>query len=100
MSYEMVVGLKVKDDQEYSNYREAMKPLLEIAEGGFRYDFKVSQVLKNDGKRPINRVFVIYFGDKNMMESFFSNPEYLKIKKKYFETSVEATTIISEYGQS
>lgn len=97
MSYEMMVGLQIKDDAVYSQYREAMRPLLEKAGGGFRYDFKVSEVLKNEEGRPINRVFAIYFGNKKLSEEFFSHPEYLKIKAQYFESSVEATTIISDY---
>jgi uncharacterized protein (DUF1330 family) len=97
MSYELMVGLQVKDDDNYSLYRKAMTPLLETYGGGFRYDFKVSETLKNDEKRPINRVFAIFFKDKESMSSFFSNPEYLSIKKEFFEVSVEATTIISEY---
>lgn len=97
MSYEMIVGLQVKNDIEYSNYRKAMKPILAKYGGGFRYDFKVSETLKNEEKRPINRVFAIYFADKNNMNEFFSNSEYLTVKAKYFETSVDATTIISEY---
>ncbi len=97
MSYEMMVGLQVKDDKVYAEYREAMQPLLNEVSGGFRYDFKVSQVLKNEEGRPINRVFAIYFENKEKMEAFFSNPEYLQIKERFFETSVDATTIISEY---
>ncbi len=97
MSYEMMVGLQVANDDVYTEYRNAMKPLLEKAEGGFRYDFKVSDVLKNEEGRPINRVFAIYFGDKEKSDNFFSAPEYLEIKNQFFEASVEATTIISEY---
>lgn len=97
MSYEMMVGLYVKDDSKYSDYRDAMRPLLEKVDGGFRYDFKVSEVLQNVEGRPINRVFAIYFGSKDMSKSFFSNPEYKKIKAKFFEESVGATTIIAEY---
>ena len=100
MSYEMMVGLQVKDDAVYADYRAAMKPLLEKAEGGFRYDFKVSEVLKNEEERPINRVFAIYFGSKEQSDGFFSDPEYLKIKQQFFEASVEATTIISAYERS
>ena len=97
MGYEMTVGLQIKDDAMYSSYREAMRPLLEKAGGGFRYDFKISEVLKNAEGRPINRVFFIYFGSKELSDQFFSDPEYLKIKSKFFEASVEATTIISAY---
>ncbi|SME95031.1 DUF1330 domain-containing protein [Pseudobacteriovorax antillogorgiicola] len=97
MNYEMMVGLQVKDEKVYSDYRNAMKPLLENAGGGFRYDFKVSEVLKNEEGRPINRVFAIYFPSKEKSDTFFSHPEYLEIKRKFFESSVEATTIISSY---
>jgi len=97
MSTEMMVGLSVKDDDVYTQYRAAMKPLLELHGGGFRYDFKVSEVLKNEEGRPINRVFAIYFKDKEQMEKFFSHPDYLVIKARFFEASVEATTIISSY---
>ncbi len=95
--YEMIVGLYIKNDEIYSQYRKDMTPLLEQKEGGFRYDFKVSEVLKNEGENPINRVFAIYFGSKIQMDQFFSDPKYLEIKNKYFEPSVGHTTIISEY---
>ncbi|PIP91455.1 MAG: DUF1330 domain-containing protein [Bdellovibrionales bacterium CG12_big_fil_rev_8_21_14_0_65_38_15] len=97
MSYEMMVGLQVKDDIQYSNYREAMGSILATHGGGFRYDFKVSEILKNEEGRPINRVFAIYFENKEKMDAFFSNPDYLKAKSQFFEVSVDATTIISEY---
>jgi uncharacterized protein (DUF1330 family) len=97
MSYEMIVGLQIRNEDVYAEYRAAMKPLLEKVNGGFRYDFKVSEVLKNEEGRPINRVFAIYFENKTKMDSFFNDPAYLKVKQKYFEHSVEATTIISEY---
>jgi len=44
MSYEMMVGLEVKDDTKYSDYRKAMTPLLETFEGGFRYDFRFQRL--------------------------------------------------------
>ncbi len=97
MNYELLVGLKVKDPQIYQQYREAMRPLLESYGGGFRYDFEVNKVLKGDDAE-INRVFVIYFRSKAAMDEFFSHPDYLEIKKKFFSVSVAKTTIISEYS--
>ena len=97
MSYEMIVGLQVSNEAQYADYRAAMKPLLDKVNGGFRYDFKVSEVLKNDEGRPINRVFAIYFESKSKKDQFFSDPTYLKVKETFFESSVEATTLISEY---
>lgn len=92
-----MVGLQIKSDVEYAKYREAMGPILKSYGGGFRYDFKVAETLKNEEGRPINRVFAIYFKDKEKMGEFFSNPEYLEAKSKFFDISVGATTIISEY---
>lgn len=98
--YEMIVGLQIKDDKVYSKYREAMGPILLKFEGGFRYDFKVSEVLKNEENRAINRVFAIYFANENAMNEFFNNEEYLKVKKTFFEASVAETTIISQYSRA
>lgn len=97
VAYEMMVGLQVKDREVYHQYREAMRPLLEMHGGGFRYDFVVSEVLKSATPAPINRVFAIYFGSEALKDALFANPEYKQIKQKYFETSVEATTILSSY---
>lgn len=100
MSIEMLVGLNVVDEEQYQKYRELMTPVLQRYGGGFGYDFKVSKVLQSKTTAPINRVFTIYFGNKDMMDSFFSNHEYLKIKQQYFEQSVTDTTIISTYERS
>jgi uncharacterized protein (DUF1330 family) len=97
MSYEMVVGLDIINDSDYQRYREAMTPILETFGGGFRYDFKVDEVLKNEEGRKINRVFTIHFKNKETMGQFFSDQKYLKVKAQFFETSVAGTTIISEY---
>lgn len=99
MSYEMVVGLKVTNDEVYTSYREAMTPILKTYEGGFRYDFKVSEVLKNEESREINRVFTIHCKDKESMNSFFSDPKYVEAKNQFFEKSVSDITIISEYSR-
>ena len=99
MSYEAIVGLQVTDNGLYTRYRKAMKPILAEYGGGFRYDFKVSEVLKNEDGNPMNRVFAICFSDKQAMDSFFANVEYKKVKQQFFEKSVSATTIISQYNR-
>lgn len=98
--YEMIVGLQIKNDDVYSKYREAMTPILGLYGGGFRYDFKVSEVLKNEEGRSINRVFAIYFKDEDSMNNFFRNEDYLNVKAEFFEKSVSETTIISQYLRS
>ena len=96
----MLIGLNVLDDGKYQEYRENMKPILASYGGGFGYDFKISEVLLTKTTNDINRVFTIHFPGSEKMEAFFSNPKYLKIKEKYFEGSVESTTIISTYTKS
>ena len=97
MALEMLVGLHVVNEEGYRSYREEMTPILSIYNGGFGYDFKVSEVLKSKTKAPINRVFTISFPDQNSKTSFFSNKEYLKIRERHFEKSVTDTTIIATY---
>lgn len=97
MSFEMMVGLNVTDDACYAKYREEMTPILESFGGGFRYDFVVYEVLKNEEKRPVNRVFAIYFESEESMNLCFNDANYKAIKERYFKPSVSDTTIISSY---
>ena len=97
MAIESLVGLNVVDEKAYQSYRDEIMPILKSYGGGFGYDFKVAKVLKSLTEAPINRVFTIYFSNKDSMNSFFSNPEYLTIKQKHFEKAVTDTTIIATY---
>jgi len=99
MAFEMLVGLQVTDDALYSQYRSAMAPILKRFGGGFRFDLKDSEILKKEAAHAINRVFIIYFADQKSRDGFFSDPEYKQIREKFFEKSVAATTIISEYSR-
>ena len=60
MSFEMIVGLFVVDQQKYTQYRAEIAPLLQAEGGRFRYDFEVSRVLKSDAGHDINRLFVSF----------------------------------------
>lgn len=97
MALETLVGLHVVDEAGYQSYRDEMTPILESYGGGFGYDFKVSEVLKSKTKAPINRVFTIAFPNQDSRDLFFSNEEYIKIRKRHFEKSVTDTTIIATY---
>ncbi len=97
MAREMLVGLNVIDDQAYQRYRDAMRPILKSYGGGFRYDFKVSEVLKQVTDAPINRVFTIHFRDGAASEAFFSDPDYIRVREQHFDTSVADMTIIAAY---
>jgi uncharacterized protein (DUF1330 family) len=99
MSYEILVGLNVLDEAKYEAYRVAMKPILTSYHGHFGYDFKVSEVLIAKDDKSINRVFTLNFKNKNCMDDFFNDAQYLVIKDSYFEQSVGDVTIISSYEQ-
>lgn len=95
MAFERIMGLDVTNDEEYQKYRAGMTPILESFGGSFGYDFKVSEVLKSKSDASINRVFTIDFPNKETMENFFSDSEYLKVKEQYFNGSVKSATVIS-----
>lgn len=95
--YEMLVGLEVSDTDIYAQYREAMAPILAAYDGGFGYDFLVSDVLLSQVDVPINRVFTIYFPSQTAADHFFSDAQYLSAKVAYFNRSVKNTTLIASY---
>jgi len=95
--YEILAGLQVANDELYREYRKAMLPILKEYGGGFGYDFKVSEVLINSSGNPMNRVFTIFFPNEATSKEFFSNNDYLQIRNKYFNKSVESATIIAAY---
>ncbi|WP_375751818.1 DUF1330 domain-containing protein [Vibrio sp. HN007] len=98
--YELLVGLEVSNDEMYSDYRSAIKPLLKLFGGRFGFDLVVSEVLHSDVDEPINRIFTIQFPGQTDAEAFFSDSEYLKVKAQYFDASVSNTTIISSYERA
>ncbi len=97
MTYELLIGLNVTDESTYQQYRKAMRPILEGYGGGFRYDFRVSEVLQSASVHVINRVFTIYFPDENARTAFFSDEAYQAVRKQYFDNAVEGSTIIATY---
>ena len=99
MAYEMLVGLQVKDDAGYGRYRGAMAPILARFGGGFRYDFRIAEVLRQETEAPINRVFTIHFTDRARSDAFFADPAYLAIRNEFFASSVGATTILASYDR-
>lgn len=100
MSFERVMGIEVIDNEVYQQYRENMMPILHSFGGSFGFDFKVNEVLKSKTDEAINRVFTLEFSSKEVMDEFFSNPDYLVVKEKYFLKSVRAVTIISMHEKN
>ena len=95
MAFERIMGIDVKDDLEYQNYRAAMMPLLQAVGGDFAYDFKIAEVLKSRTDGKINRLFMIVFPSEAVMTEFFLSQSYLAVKEKYFNASVGDVMVIS-----
>lgn len=100
MSYEMIVGLAVSDQDAYAQYRAEMTPLLEQGGGTFRYDFDVSSERKPGGDPDINRVFVIAFPNQAAKEAFFADPRYIDIRTRLFTRAVARVERIAEYERT
>ena len=96
MAFEILVALNVTDENVYTKYRAEMTPILKSYGGDFRYDFKVAETLKNGSTHAVNRVFTISFPDKTKKENFFADPNYLVVRKKFFDASVDGVTTIVE----
>jgi uncharacterized protein (DUF1330 family) len=97
MSYSILVALNVTDHEMYHNYRLGMSPILKSYGGDFGYDFKVEKTLKSKVEHSINRVFTIDFPSKEKKEAFFSDPAYLSIKGRYFESSVSDVSQLANF---
>lgn len=95
--FEILVGLQVKDDATYAEYRAHMLPLLRLHGGSFIVDVRVSEVLKSPESNAINRLFTIRFPSEQQHDAFFAHPEYKAVRAKYFEPSVAATSRIARY---
>jgi len=95
MAFERVMEIYVSDNEEYQCYREGMIPVLHSFGGSFDFDFEVSEVLLSKTDDAINRGFTIEFPSKEIIDEFFSNPEYLAVQKRHFVNLVASKTIIS-----
>lgn len=93
---ETLMALNVVDADLYAKYRATMSPLLEAHGGRFGLDLWVGEVLRSAEPKPFNRLFTIIFPSPERREAFFSNAEYLAVRKAYFEPSVSATTNLGQ----
>jgi uncharacterized protein (DUF1330 family) len=89
---ETLMALNVVDAELYAKYRAAMTPLLEAHGGSFGLDLWVAEVLRAPSSKPFNRMFTIVFPSSERRDAFFSNPDYLAVRKDLFEPSVSAVT--------
>ena len=97
MAFERLAALSVVDQDVYTEYRAAIRPLLDELGADFRFDFVVSQVLRGEGAERTNRVFVLRFPDRAAKVRFFGDPRYAVIKQRLFDPSVGSIVVIAEY---
>ena len=77
-----------------------MAPLLLAHGGSFRLDARVAEVLRSPAEQPFNRLFTIRFPSRERLDAFFSSPEYLAVRKRFFEPSVSAVTRLASFEVS
>lgn len=94
---EILIGLRVTDEDTYGTYRAHMTPLLHARGGSFGVDVRVAEVLQNPGREPFNRLFTIRFPSLEAHDEFFADPEYLAIRRRFFEPSVAYTARFGRY---
>mgnify|MGYP001796362840 CR=1 FL=1 len=94
--YEILVGLRVVNEERYQAYRDGMTPILVRMGGAFRYDMRIEEVIR--GHEGLSRVFVMSFPDKATKEAFFADEAYLAVREEHFDPSVETAVIIAEYA--
>lgn len=95
--YEILIGMRVDDEDGYERYRAGMTPILESMGGAFRYDMRVSELLKGEATDPYNRLFLMSFPDQATSERFFSDPGYQAVKRAHFVDSVRSYTEIARF---
>jgi uncharacterized protein (DUF1330 family) len=94
---ETLVGLRVIDEDGYARYRAGMTPILESMGGCFRYDMRVSELLRGQADEPFNRVFILSFPDDTTRGRFFADPDYLRIREQHFTRAVSSFKILAAY---
>ena len=95
--FEILVGMRITDEESYARYREHMTPILESMGGFFRYDMRVAELLKGDAEEPFNRLFIISFPDAATRDRFFGDERYQAVKREHFLGAVSSFTQIAAY---
>ncbi len=98
--YEILIGMRVDDEGGYARYRAGMTPILESMGGFFRYDMRVSELLKGEADDPFNRLFLMSFPDEATGDRFFADPGYQRVRAEHFDGAVRSYTLIARFSHS
>jgi uncharacterized protein (DUF1330 family) len=94
------LGLEVRDDTGYAQYRAAMTPILASYGGRFEHDFAVARVLKSSASERINRVFAISFPDAEKRTAFYADPAYQRVRAEHYEPAVASAHRLALFSAS
>src|SRR5262245_15082358 len=85
---EMLRGVQVIDETGYARYRAEMAQVLEAHGGRFVLDVRVTEILRAPSPSAFNRLFAIRFPSAQHRDAFFDDPDYQRIRARWFEPSV------------
>ena len=95
-SFTELIGLEVREQGLYAEYRARMTPILHAHGGRFGVDLEVSRVLKGSDAA-LNRVFTIVFPSRAASVAFFADPAYLAVRREWFEPAVAHVARLAEW---
>lgn len=84
----MLMGVQVIDEVGYTMYRAEMAPVLAAHGGRFLLDVRVAEILQAPLPSVFNRLFAIRFPSAQHRDAFFADPDYGRIRARWFEPSV------------
>lgn len=98
MPIDRVVGVQLRDEAGYLEYRRRIAPLLASYGAHFVLDVRVSEVVRApiEGAQ-FDRLFILRFPDAAAWERFFADPGYAQIRAEHYEPSVSATHRLFAY---
>ena len=97
MSFKVLVGLNIINDESFQSYRAGMTPILESYGATFLYDFTIDKTLKSQATHIITRLFLMSFPDEDTRQRFFQDERYRQIRHEFFDPAVEGRTVIAEF---
>ncbi|MEM7606765.1 MAG: DUF1330 domain-containing protein [Myxococcota bacterium] len=96
---ERLVGLQVNDAAGYQSYRDGMMPILSRYGGRFVLDLDVARVRLAPDGASFNRLFVLRFPSAEVLDAFFSDPDYQRVRSEFFEPSVGNVSILRGWNE-
>lgn len=95
MRHVRLVSLRITDADAYARYRDGMEPLLAAVGGRFLVDVEPARSVASPGDFTPTRVLAIGFPDRATAEGFFGDPAYVAVRRRWFETAVEAWSAVA-----